>query len=167
MKKKDPFPRFPVKFRVSLEQSKLWYTRLHGMFAVHKQVSLPMSSSVLFFLDEGKIAIFQGDPDDLGETIELESISPVYSLQSDGPPAVPTGLIFVRFKDDTMVKERLDHILQAGYDLVQILSYAPNAAWVRSTQAGIAGSFLGIEKLESLPDIVNVEPQMLSERVMR
>ncbi|AGA33333.1 hypothetical protein TVNIR_1669 [Thioalkalivibrio nitratireducens DSM 14787] len=47
------------------------------------------------------------------------------------------------------------------------LPYAPQAATVTAIDADICSALLGIPHLESLPDVVHVEPVMLSEMARR
>ncbi len=94
-------------------------------------------------------------------------MTPVYAIEPHGPPSVPTGLVFVRFRENVDVQQRRRALTRAGYEVTEILPYAPQAAWVRAIEQGIAASLTRIPALEVLPDIVSVEPQMLSERKIR
>lgn len=53
------------------------------------------------------------------------------------------------------------------YELVESLAYAPQAAWLRAPSGDMADALAGLSRLEQLPDIENVEPQMLLESVRR
>lgn len=53
------------------------------------------------------------------------------------------------------------------YELVESLAYAPQAAWLRAPAGDIADALAGLPRLEQLPDVENVEPQMLMESVRR
>jgi hypothetical protein len=81
--------------------------------------------------------------------------------------AVPTGQIFLRFKEGVDASTRREEIERAGYEIVQIPPYAPSSAWVRSASGDLAKSLADIEALERLADVENVEPQMLVERTLR
>jgi hypothetical protein len=95
------------------------------------------------------------------------SLIPVYGLEPSGLPAVPTGQVFIRFAEGIKAEERRQEINQAGYEIVQSLSYAPQAAWLRARSDDIADALAEISKLEQLPDVENVEPQMLKESARR
>ncbi len=88
-------------------------------------------------------------------------LSPVYTLHPGGSMAVPTGQVFIRFADGVNVEERREEIETAGYKIAQKLDYAPNAAWLRASSGSIAEALSGIDKLQKLKDVENVEPQML------
>ena len=163
----DLFSRFPTKFRASTERSSTWYVRFPGFFAVHDPVPASIVSSVAFVLNEGAIAVCRGEPDVATLPATRTTITPVYAPESAGPPAVPTGRVFVRFAENVPVDDRRDDLARAGYTVIQTLSYAPHAAWVRARDGDIAASLAGIAALEALPDVVNVEPQMLMKSQRR
>jgi len=98
---------------------------------------------------------------------ERADARPVYVLQPGGTPAVPTGLVFVRFKEGVKPNERTRDIEKAGYEIEQTLDYAPEAAWLRAKSGEIADALKGIDKLARIADVENVEPQMLMRRVSR
>lgn len=144
-----------------------------GCHAQHGQSPAPPASVIAHLVAEN-IWICQGPPP------EEPSITPVYMLASEAPAAsspsgrgvpaaqgalaVPTGAIFIRFKEGTLAESRRAEIEQAGYTLTNIPPYAPHAAWVQSADGGIAAALNGASKLLDLQDVENVEPQMLQER---
>lgn len=167
MAEKNRFSQFPRQIRASSERADLRYVRQPGCFAVHGPVPASWASAVVLLIDDGRIAVCRGDPGDRVQDFASVTVSPVYALEPNGPPAVPTGLVLVRFGETVRVEDRRGEIERAGYTVKQILSYAPCAAWVAPSAAGIADALAGVDRLEALPDIVNVEPQMLTERVRR
>ena len=92
---------------------------------------------------------------------------PVYALQPGGSAAVPTGLVFVRFKSGVKSTERVRAIEKAGYEISETVEYAAEAAWVRAKSGEVADALKGIAELEKIPDMENVEPQMLKRRATR
>ena len=50
----------------------------------------------------------------------------------------------------------------AGYGIEQVLSYAPNAGWVKALDGALATSLKGRAKLAAIPGVEEVAPQMLS-----
>lgn len=167
MGKKNLFSGYPSQVRVSTERPNLWYVLLSGHFAIHGKVPPSLKSSVVWHLSEEKITVCRGEPGDQPGGFESVAMGPVYALEPGGPPAVPTGLIFVRFKEAVRIEEQHEALAQAGYRIRQTLPYAPHAAWVQASFGGIAEALTRIANLEALPDVVNVEPQMLTERVRR
>ncbi|NJR61239.1 MAG: hypothetical protein HC769_21845 [Cyanobacteria bacterium CRU_2_1] len=93
--------------------------------------------------------------------------SPVYSLRSGDSFMVPTGLVFVRFAEGVPAESHQDAIEQAGYKINEIPPYAPHAAWVYAQSGEIADALSQLSKLEAIPDVENVEPQMLMQRSHR
>jgi len=118
-------------------------------------------------LEDGAIAVFRGELDEAGMTVQSGALSAVYGLQPSGLLAVPTGRVFVRFAEGVKAESRRQEINRAGYELIESLSYAPHAAWLRARSGDIADALAGIPRLEQLPDVENVEPQMLMESVPR
>lgn len=164
---KDYFARYPRQIRANMTASAPLYVRKADYYAVHQRpASLPAPGAVLL-LDDGAIAIFPGEPDEAGVTAQAGRLSPVYGLQPSGLPAVPTGRVFVRFAAGVQAESRRQEINRAGYEVVESLAYAPHAAWLRARSGDIADALAGIPQLEQLPDVENVEPQMLLESVRR
>jgi hypothetical protein len=96
-----------------------------------------------------------------------EALQPSYELPGGGVAASPTGRILVRFANaDTMEKRRKD-IEAAGYVIDEILSYAPQAAWVRAASGDAGEGLSGVTKLEAIAGIEEVEPQMLRPRALK
>ena len=91
----------------------------------------------------------------------------VYATQPEGSAAVPTGRIFIRFEDGIDVAEREGEIEKAGYRIAEKIAYAENAAWLRERSGSVAKALTGIEKLEKIKGVENVEPQMLTSRVSK
>jgi hypothetical protein len=90
------------------------------------------------------------------------NIVPVYTLGKGGAPAAPTGLVFVRFAPDVRFVEQSAELRSAGYEIAKTTSYATNAGWVRAASSRVAEALAGISKLQDLPGVINVEPEMLS-----
>ncbi|HEX6185786.1 MAG TPA: hypothetical protein VFZ44_17990 [Pyrinomonadaceae bacterium] len=165
MNQKSDFAGFPERVRAGAKRPDAYYERLPGRYAVHKGgEEQDVAGAEMTFEEEG-IAVFKGEP---GESaVPKAPLTPVYKLHPDGPVAVPTGQIFLRFKEDVDASTRREEIERAGYEIVQIPPYAPSSAWVRSASGDLAKSLADIDALEKLADVENVEPQMLVERALR
>lgn len=163
---KDYFSEYPQQIRVAKEQSTILYDRRPGYYAVHynqpKMVADEVADKAVLQLNDGAIAVFAGEPDELDNTL-----SPIYTLQPDGSLTVLTGLIFIRFVAGVNVESHREAIKQAGYEVANSLSYAPHAAWLRAQSGKILDALRGISRLEAIADVENVEPQMLMARVQR
>ena len=167
MSTKDLFPKAPREIHTGAEHSSAHYVRKPGYYAIHDQPQGVAATGAAALLDDGAIAVFQGEPDTATAASPTGRLGPVYALQPGGVLAVPTGLIFVRFPPGTSAASHAKQIAEAGYELVEIPSYAPQAAWVRARTGQIADSLANMTALEQLPDVENIEPQMLMERHAR
>jgi hypothetical protein len=168
---KNYFSEYPQQIRFGTEQFAVLYSRKPGYYAVHYKQPGTVAPGAVLQLNDGAIAVFQGEPDEPENAIRLASttgkLGPIYTLQADGSLAVPTGLVFIRFVEGVEVESNQEAIKQAGYEIAQSLSYAPQAAWLRAQSGNILDALVGISKLEAIPNVENVEPQMLMERVQR
>lgn len=163
----DPLAAFPDEIRVSTERTDLVYFRLSGLFAIHGTAPPKLTALTELNLPAEKITVCRGGLAELSELVQGEVLSPVYSLQLGGPPAIPSGLVYVRFAEGVSAEERQPQMNGAGYSIETVPIYAPHTAWVRATSREIADSLSGIEGLEQLADLENVEPQMLTESSRR
>ena len=165
---KNPLSKFPHEVRSSTQQPSLVYTRLLDHYAVHRlQADRPPSADAVIAFIEGEelIEVFREKADERQDP--PGKIGPVYTLQPRGTPAVPTGRVFIRFKEGLPVEARLQEIERAGYEIAQRLEYAPHAAWLRARSGEIADALTRIPALEQIADVENVEPQMLMQRENR
>ncbi|NKE69548.1 hypothetical protein [Candidatus Manganitrophus noduliformans] len=162
---KNPLSKFPQEVRSGIQPSSPVYTRLPDRYAVHGP--RPPSKDALLSMGEGedRIEIFRGEAEQ--QKNAPGQVGPVYTLQPGGTPAVPSGRVFIRFKEGVPVERRLREIEQAGYEVVQRLDYAPHAAWLRARSGEIADALTRIPALEQIADVENVEPQMLMQRANR
>ncbi len=159
------FRDFPERLRASTERPEASYTRVPGYHAVHHGREQADTTGAVMTLKEEGIAVYRGEPDE--NHPDTISLTPVYSLQPSGPLAVPTGKVFIRFAQGVEAASRRQEIESAGYEIAQISKYTPHTAWLQSTSSTIAHSLSNIHALESLADVENVEPQMLTLRELR
>lgn len=116
---------------------------------------------------EDLIEVFQGEADERKRAVLSGKVGPVYTLQPGGAPTVPTGRIFIRFREGLSVEARRREIEQVGYQIAESLAYAPHAAWLQARSGEIADALTGIPGLEQIAGVENVEPQMLTHRATR
>ncbi|MCI0390702.1 MAG: hypothetical protein MOB07_18300 [Acidobacteria bacterium] len=167
----DSFSKYPREVRSSTQRPTTVYTLLPDQYAVHRQGSretLP-SEGATTVMSEGEttIEVFRGDANERRQGASPGAVGPVYALQPGGTPAIPTGRVFIRFKEGVAVEERIREIEQAGYEIAQTIEYAPHASWLRARSNEIADALAGIRALEKIADVENVEPQMLMRRASR
>jgi hypothetical protein len=162
-----PFSEFPERIHASSERPYLLYNRLPDHYAIHGPLPPQLAESVLLHLHDQSITVCRGTPDQqLMQTRSL-AITPVYALEPNGPFAVPTGLVFVRFKEEIKAETQYQTLASIGYTIIDIPLYAPYSAWVRQKSEDIAAALTNLSSLETLSDVVNVEPQMLTKPARR
>lgn len=150
------------------------YVRQSDYFAVHLQElsqtqgsTARLVSEAIFTLED-QIAIFRGSPaTHRSLATQTEAISAVYALEPGGSIAVPTGQVFLRFAEGIAVETRQNIIQQAGYQVTEIVFYAPNAAWLRPLSGEIADALRLLSRLEAIDPVEVVEPQMVMGRSKR
>jgi hypothetical protein len=165
---RDLFSEYPSQVRAGTQRPGSSYVRKTGYYAEHGRQPDAPAPGATSVLNDAAIAVFHGEPpEEKGGPLPSVTLSPIYELQPGGSPAVPTGLVFVRFREGVEVASQQQEIDRAGYETARSLPYASNAAWLRARSGSIADALSGIPKLEDLPDIANVEPQMLMESAPR
>lgn len=168
--RQDNFSTYPREVRSRTQRPFVVYTPLPDHYAVHRRGrEMPPSEDALSVISEGgaTIELFRGDVDERKRAASPGEIGLVYALQPGGAPAVPTGRVFIRFKEGVLADKRRREIEQAGYEIAQTIPYAPHAAWLLARSGEIVDALTGIQALEKIPDVDNVEPQMLMQRVSR
>ncbi|MFN6494749.1 hypothetical protein [Nostoc sp. DedQUE02] len=167
---KDYFSEYPQQIHVSSNgydglrlRTTVSYSRKPGYYAVHYNQPSTVTTGAILRLNDGAIAVFSGEPNQSEQGI----LSPIYTLESNGSLAVPTGLVFIRFAEGVDVKSQREVINRAGYEVAESLSYAPHTAWLRAKSGKIVDAIAGISQLEAIANVENVEPQMLRERSLR
>jgi hypothetical protein len=169
----EPFGDYPQQLSSSSGQVEaVTYRQQAGYYALrYDDAEAQPPGALLVLRDErGAIALFEGEPavpgprSQLGEAADLAAL-PVYG--APGLMAVPTGEIFVRFGDGIDARDRAADLAQVGYRIDRLLDFAPQGAWVMAESGQISDSLQGLESLAALPDVENVEPQMLMERSTR
>lgn len=90
-------------------------------------------------------------------------LGPVYRRAHGGGLVVPTGRVLVRFSEGEPAEQHREQLAEAGFDIEQVLAYAPHAAWLRARSGDIADTLAGLDGLAARPGVEHVEPQMLGE----
>jgi hypothetical protein len=175
----DYFSEYPEQIRVGSDATAVSYTRKSGYYAIHyNNQPKTVAPEAILQLNDGAMSptvteqslsagyaytVFPGEPNQS----EPGKLSPVYTIEPNGSLAVPTGLVFIRFAEGVDVESQHEAINRAGYEVVQILDYAPHAAWLRAQSDNIVDAIAKIPQLQAIPKIENIEPQMLMERNLR
>jgi hypothetical protein len=162
---------YPAEVQVGHGAASAVYVRTADHYALLHQRPDEVPDDAVLTLEGGSIAVFRGKPRARRSRKEPATrpptVAPVYRLGADGPLAVPTGLVFARFAEGVPVESRREALERAGYEVVEIPSYAPHAAWLRARSGEIADALAATAALEKLPDMEGVEPQMLMHAARR
>ena len=162
----DLLAKYPRKLPASSKEGAPDYELAQDLYAVHRKQAAPAQPAELL-LEDGKIAIFKVEANGPASSAEGGKVGAVYRLLPSGSLAVPTGRIFIRFAEGIDANASKEKLIKAGYEVTETLAYAPNAAWLQAKSGDIADSINGLARLEKLPDVESVEPQMLMESVRR
>ncbi|BCX05904.1 MAG: hypothetical protein KatS3mg053_3842 [Candidatus Roseilinea sp.] len=153
---------YPTRLRASTEHPEVIYTRARGYHAVKNAPRAQTKRAVSALEDDDSTyLILHGEPKTLDE-----SVSAVY--RGDGGALyVPTGRVFVRLDEGARAEAYADAFRKLGFVIAQSLPYAPNAAWLEREDGDAAAALHSIGALEKLPQVRNVEPQLLTMRSLR
>lgn len=153
--------KYPELIRMSTIQPEAVYRRVAGKVALESRSG--DSEKDARFADSGRsFAIRARQPG-----LVTEGEFPVYALGPEGPLAVPSGTVLVRFAEGIKATTREDELARAGYAVAREMPYAPHAVVVHAKSGRTADALANLERLENVQGVVNVEPQMISERVKR
>ena len=157
---REQFAEFPERVRHSTRLPTVHYDRVPGCFAAHGRIPEHLHERVRECIEGGAVAVCRGAPGP--EPVDDDTdITPVYRLESDERSLVPTGLVHVVFRTALGAHERVEPLSRLGFEVVEIPSYATNTAWIRARSGQKAPALTHLEALEQVPDIENVEPEML------
>jgi hypothetical protein len=153
----------PAELSHSMQQRDIAYTLARDVVATHGPIT---DREAALRHDAPSVAITPAREAPAGAGAGVV-VGPVYRREPGGRPVIPTGVVLVRFADGDRAEHHRDEIAAAGFEIDQALSYAPQAAWVRARSGQIVDALRGLERLERLPGVHNVEPQLLSEAARR
>lgn len=164
------FSDYPETLRQSTLNPGIVYVRSDELVAVRGQRERSGREAPVLTVtgDEGEsIAVYRGGPAERRAwSADASAVTPAYTLSATRI-GVPTGRVFVRFRDDVPVSARREDIERAGYRIVKTLAYAPSAAWLEADDGRMSSALANIGRLEALSNVVNVEPQLLASRAAR
>lgn len=157
--------KFPKRLRAGTEQT-LVYERRDGLHAVRGARRGGGADAVAVLHDDAKtcFSVYEGPMPGMAND---EDVAPVYSAGPGGPLAVPTGRVFVRMSQGLTASERRAEFAAAGFEIESVPSYAPDSAWLRPLQGGVARALPALAALEKIRGVVHVEPQMLLARAWK
>jgi hypothetical protein len=166
----DALRAYPSTLRHSTQNRDIVYRRSTDFIAFRGAPPLsPSEARVLEMTgDDGELVQVYRATGDHAQVSPSEpgALTPVYALPS-GRLAVPTGRVFVRFREDVAAETRAEELKRAGYRITRTLGYAPNAAWVEADDGEASTALRNIDRLEAMSGAVNVEPQLLTPRIPR
>lgn len=171
--KSDIMSRYPDTLSTVATQSSdpiQRYRQKSGYYAVHYSQPTDPAGAEFVMADDagGAIAVFKGEVSERSAQRSgiQGTITPVYSAEG-GLAAIPTGQVFVRFAEGVDARDRAPDLEKLGYEIVKVLSFAPQGAWVRAKNGSIPEGLENLRSLEDLAQVEKIEPQMLIERSLR
>lgn len=158
-------PDYPKSVNVGTDKATAYELRadLHSV----RQPADASQDKAVAVIPDGKaaaFAVYKGTP---AQDRGIADVGPVYAAGPEGPFAVPTGRVFVRFANGVRADERKKQFEKAGFEIDKTLSYAPNAIWLRPATGGVHRALPALASLSKLPDVEHVEPQLLLERELK
>lgn len=138
------------------------YELARDLVAIHG--SGDVGSPVLAFEND---RVFVHRLDDVKDLPERAEVGSVYRRTRGGGIAVPTGRVLVRYGAGERAEDHIQELVRSGYVVESTVRHAPQAVWVRARDGGVTQSLRGLRRLEALPGVEGVEPQMLNEAVRR
>lgn len=153
----------PDQLRIGPEGAQAAYELADDVVARHGAAPGP---SPVMRLDADRISV---EPLAAVEPRQVEEgvIGPVYRQIGGGGLAVPSGRVFVRFAEGDSAAAHEHELAAAGYRLEEVPAYAPHAAWLRPAGGKVADALSHLGRVERLPAVEHVEPQLLSEAARR
>jgi len=162
----NEFSRYPARITASSQPDAVTYKQRPGYYALRfaDPEAEPDDAITVIRYEKGAIALFKGAPSISLQRSEEKPL-PVYGTGDTA--AVPTGEVFIRFRESVDARDRYADIEAAGYTITKVLDFAPQGAWVHAISGETADSLQRLTQLEDLVDLENVEPQFLMERQLR
>jgi len=155
----DMLARVPRKLAASTQQPDLKYEIADDLIATHGGPEGPVPHALQ--LTE---AIAVQPVAEAGEApAGRATIGPVYRRMPGGSLVVPTGRVLVRFAEGQAAERHREELADAGYDIEEVLSYAPHAAWLRACSGDVGDTLTHLDRLAANSGIENVEPEMVGE----
>ncbi|MFN4292665.1 MAG: hypothetical protein ACK4JD_00875 [Thermoflexales bacterium] len=153
---------YPMRLRASTEHPEVIYTRAEGYHAIKNAPHAQERGAVLAIKDDdGSYLILKGEPKTLSD-----AVSAVYQ-GNGGMLVVPTGRVFVRLDEGVSAEAHAQAFRKLGFVITQLLPYAPHVAWLEREDGDAAAALRNVGALEKLPQVCNVEPQLLAARALR
>jgi len=134
-------------------------TKRDDLYAVRGEPGQVHGDAVEMQLTGDDISILRGAPP--ANSPADGALLPVYSGIPDSTPAVVTGRIFFRLRDDLAVESMREAIETLGFVIADIPAYAPHSAWLSPRSGGVADALSQLASLRALPGAAHAEPQLL------
>lgn len=154
-----PLASYPQTLRIEATGSS--YRLKTGYYALHYPTPQDEVRGAELVLEDGAIAIFKGEPP--ATAAPKVKLSAVYGLEPGATAAVPTGRVFVQFGGGEAAEAQRTNLQKLGFAIAEIPVYAPHAAWVEASSGQIVDAVTKVGSLQRLPNVDQVELQMLME----
>lgn len=153
----------PREFWVETSPQPTRYTLAVDYYVVAGATDDHDRSNIAFYLEEDQLAVYRNRRGAISRETTGAAYGPVYRVDDQGPLAVPTGKVFLRFADHESIESHRAEIEQTGFTITETLPYAPQAGWVEASSGDIADAIGSFGALRKIIGVEAVEPQMLME----
>lgn len=153
----------PRRIRVEGESAATSYDLAGDLIATHG--AGPRPRAVLAF-EGGDVVVEPLAPSQPAEPTK-GMFGPVYRQEPAGTVAVPTGRVFIRFAEGERAEDHRAELAASGYELEQVPSYAPHAAWARPVSGNVSDALRDLDPLKRIPDVEHLDPQFLVQAARR
>jgi hypothetical protein len=157
--------KIPDQLRVGATEQGV-FERRPDLYAIRRRTRTPPDGALAVIPDtrEYAYAVYRAEQ---SAPKAARTTYPVYSAGPTGPLAVATGKALVRLRKEIRAEEKRKDFDDAGFEIEQIPSYAPNAAWLRPKRRGVARALSSLEKLQRIGGVEHVEAQLLLDRAFK
>ena len=140
------------------------FHKVENAFWLKEPGPLPAAPLASIEGSEGRFAIYERAAAAASALPAGAEAGPVYALVPGGPFYVPTGCAFVRLRDGVSPRSHRDRLREAGFEIARTQG---QGAWLRPVSGRVADGLNRLPRLADDPDVVSVEPQMLTQRAHR
>jgi hypothetical protein len=150
----------PLRLQLSADPGEVTYELADDLIAAHGADPGP---TAVLTLDDISVEPLPTRSRELEDRV----VGPVYRHTADGQLAVPTGRVFVRFAPGDSAARHEEDIAAAGYQVQEVPSYAPHAAWLSAASGTVVDALRGLDRVRRLPGVEHAEPQLLTAPARR
>jgi hypothetical protein len=151
--------RCPEFIDVDDKNGSVRLTKRDDLYAMRDEPGQNRGDAVEMQLPGDDISILRGAPP--ADSNADRALLPVYAGARNSTPAVVTGRIFFRLRDDLALESVREAIEALGFVIAEIPAFAPHSAWLSPRSGSVADALSKLASLRTLPGAAHAEPQLL------